>query len=129
MRVVIAGGCKCGKTTAAARYSGVVRHTDDVSMASDWNKAADTIALWFDEPYDCIEGVAAGRGLRRWLTTHAEGKPCDVLIVLLMPFTPLTTFQLAMNKGIAKVLDGVLPQLRERGVVVAFNVNAPFVPK
>jgi|SRR3982750_809243 len=125
MRVAIAGGARCGKTTASGRYQGIVRHTDDVAVG-DWDGASASVAAWFDEPYDCIEGVAVARGLRRWLLQHpancgtlrCEHKPCDVLIVMREPYGKLTTFQAAMNKGIDTVLRDIRPQLLARRVTI-----------
>lgn len=126
MKVAIAGGCRCGKTTAAKRwYRGIVRHTDDAARTDDWDSAAATIAGWFDQPFDCIEGVTVARALRHWLRSHPSGKPCDLLIVLLDPYTPLTPAQQAMNKGIATVLGEIYSTLVDRGVSVSGSIRTP----
>jgi adenylate kinase family enzyme len=117
MRIAIAGGPRCGKTTLAAKL-GDARHTDDV-MSLGWSEASAEVAAWFDAagPW-IIEGVAVPRALRKWLASHPEGKPVDVVYWLGEPFVDLTKGQSAMDKGCSKVWREIEEELRSRGVAI-----------
>lgn len=130
-RVVIAGGPKTGKTTLAHEMVGgdderdrgehahvTVRHTDDL-IHMGWSESSAAAALWLDEPGPwIIEGVAAPRALRKWLGSHPEGKPCDVVYWLDAQRVELTPGQAAMAKGCATVWLGIVDDLRARGVEI-----------
>lgn len=117
-KIAIGGGCRCGKTTLAANYSGIVRHTDDLRESVKYPNAADAVCRWFDEPFDVIEGVLVLRGLRRWLDLHPQGKPCDQLLLLFGPYEPLTNQQRNFNRGLRTILHGIRAGLLMRGVEV-----------
>ncbi len=120
MRIVISGAPKTGKTTLADDMAGTGRsamHTDDLIGSLDWSEASAEVSTWFDWPGSWIvEGVAVPRALRKWLARNPEGKPCDVAIVLSKPHVEQTKAQLAMGKGVDKVWQEILPELRKRGV-------------
>lgn len=122
-RLVIVGGPRTGKTTLAAELVGTrgltrVRHTDDL-IELGWSEASQRIAdEWLTEPGPwIIEGVAAVRGLRKWLRAN-PGRPCDRVVHLLTPKVFLTSGQAGMTKGHAKIWREVEPELRARGVEI-----------
>ena len=122
MKIVIVGGPKTGKTTFAKKLSSdteivPVRHTDDV-ISLGWSEGSAEVATWFDKPGSWIvEGVAAVRALRKWLDAHRDGKPCDVVKMMLTgPFGTPTKAQAAMTKGHNTVWAEIENDLRDRGV-------------
>lgn len=117
MRIAIAGGPRCGKTTLAETL-GAARHTDDL-IERGWSEASALTATWFDEPGPwIIEGVAVPRALRKWLAANPEGRPCDVVHWLGAPRVPLTDGQVSMFKGCAKVWGEIVGELQRRGVEI-----------
>lgn len=122
-RVVICGGCRTGKSTLAARWSkdhGVpVRASDDLASLG-WSQASEAAALWLERPGPWIcEGVAMARALRKWLRSHPDGLPCDVVVRLARVRVPsLLPGQASMNAGEHKVWSEVEPELRRRGVEI-----------
>lgn len=118
MRIAIAGGPRCGKTTLAASF-GEARHTDDLIGSKDWSAASAEVATWFDadDPW-IIEGVAVPRALRKWLIAHPDGKPCDVVHWLITPHVPLTKGQLGMLRGCETVWREIVGELTRRGVEI-----------
>jgi len=118
MRVVIGGVPRAGKTRLSGYYSGTVLHTDDLIGRLDWSAASEEVSRWMERPGTwCIEGVAAIRGIRKFLERN-HGKPCDQLIWLARPFVSLTIGQSTMAQGCQTVFDGVADSLRARGVKV-----------
>ena len=118
MRVVIGGVPRAGKTRLSTFYYGRVLHTDDLIGRYDWSDASEEVSRWFESPYDCIEGVTAIRGLRKFLSKQGKGKPCDQLIWLSRPFVALNAAQQTMAQGCETVFQGIADQLRSRGVIV-----------
>lgn len=119
-RTVILGGPRTGKTTlAASMRSGRLVHTDDLISTHAWSDASDAIAKMLDAPGPwVIEGVAAVRGLRKWLRAHAAGKPCDTVVAMWQPRVPLSKGQLAMAKACRTVFDEIRGELTRRGVAI-----------
>lgn len=118
MRIAIAGGPRCGKTTLAATM-GEARHTDDLIGQLDWSAASTEVSTWLNEPGPwIIEGVALPRALRKWLLANPEGKPCDVVHWLIAPHEELTSRQLGMLRGCETVWGEIEGELRRRGVDV-----------
>lgn len=116
-RVAICGGPRTGKTTLAASISDSAMHTDDL-ISLGWSEASAETAAWMAAPGPwVIEGVAVARALRKALDMSAY-RPVDRLIVCTRPFVELSRGQAAMAKGCATVLEGILPELMSRGVVV-----------
>ena len=122
-RVIVAGGCRCGKTELAKKFAGLhpgltVRHTDDLQKLG-WSEASEVATAWFDVqgPW-LVEGVAASRSLRKWLRAHPEGKPCDLVFRLTKPFEDLLPGQASMNVGERTVWREIEPELRRRGVTI-----------
>lgn len=87
-------------------------------MGASWSEQSRQAAVWFERPDSalCIEGVAVPRALRKWLRAHAQGKPVDELHILTRPYLPLSQAQVHMQKGIATVLEEIVPELHARGV-------------
>ena len=123
MKIVVGGGPRTGKTTFAHKL-GVelklpVKHTDDLIPILDWSGASQAVSEWFQRSEPCIiEGVAVWRALRKWLASHAVGKPCDTVYVLNTPMVDLSPGQDTMSKGCDTVWRQIEPELRERGVVI-----------
>lgn len=117
MRIVIAGGPRCGKTTFAATL-GEAKHTDDL-ISMGWSEASAETSSWFDAtgPW-VVEGVAAPRALRKWLAAHREGKPCDVVHWMGRPYEQLSPGQLGMLRGCETVWAEIVGELRRRGVEI-----------
>jgi hypothetical protein len=122
--ILIAGGPRCGKTSLANHLAAArgekAHHTDDLVGSLDWSACSAKAAEWIDQKTGVIEGVAMGRALRKWLAAHAEddAKPCDILYWCGRPKVELTPGQMAMHKGCATVMAGILPELQRRGVIV-----------
>lgn len=123
-RIVLAGGPKTGKTTAALELAAQlglepsqVRHTDDV-LCLGWRQSSEEVSHWFDEraPW-IVEGVAAPRALRKWLAAHPTGRPCDEVWWFAEPKVLTNAGQARMAKGCRTVMRQVLAELRRRGVV------------
>lgn len=132
-RIVIAGGPRTGKTTLAlelaAAHGITARHTDELVGTHDWSSASAEVATWFDAPGPWIvEGVAAARALRKWLASHPEGKPADLVRLLNKPREPLAKGQHAMAKGCATVWNEIAAELLVRGVRIAQGVRIETSP-
>ena len=65
-----------------------------------------------------MEGTVVPRALRKWLATHPEGKPVDVLLFRGEAFKTLNPGQETMRKGVQSVLKEIFPELKRRGVKV-----------
>jgi hypothetical protein len=123
-RTVIIGPPKAGKTTlglALAAELGVsLLHTDDLIGKFEWSAASDHIAtVWLAEPGPwIIEGVAAVRGLRKWLVANPSGKPCDLIIELPTPRIELSSRQAGMAKACLGIWTEIRESLRARGVAI-----------
>jgi len=125
-RIVIIGGPRTGKTTLARAVvvAGVphrhtpIRHTDDLIGVLDWSAASQKIAdQWLVAPGPwIIEGVAAVRGLRKWLRAHPMGAPCDTIIICSHPKVARTDGQERMAKGHDKIWAEIRDDLERRGV-------------
>lgn len=121
MKIVITGGCKCGKTTLANSLScPSTLHGDDLmSTGTSWSSLSEEMSWWFDRPGSwVIEGVQATRALRKWLAEHTTGKPCDRVVRMTGPLVHLTEGQLAMNKGEETVWAQIMSELSQRGVEI-----------
>lgn len=122
-RIVITGVPRSGKTTMVPNAD---LHTDDL-IPMGWSEASQHIAdRWLTRrgPW-VIEGVAAVRGLRKWLRQNPHGSPCDVAVFLGQPFVAYTKDgQLRMARGCAKVWGEIVIELRRRGVYAIAVPNA-----
>ena len=121
-RLIIAGGPRTGKTTLADRMAGewnlVALHTDDLIAGHSWSEASDMVWRWIEEPGPWVlEGVAAVRGLRKWLEAHG-GAPCERVIWLTRTFEPLTPGQHTMMKGCQTIWRDIVGELSARCVEV-----------
>lgn len=121
-RVAIAGGPRTGKTTygrALAAALGVPLVSTDDHMASSWEAVPDeVVAVLSALPEFVLEGVQAGRVLRRWYRADPSAPALDVVVVLDAPLVPRTPRQEAMARGCASVLRDVLPGLPRLGTEV-----------
>ena len=115
----MAGGPRTGKSTLAGALGLPVLSTDVLIVSYDWSQASEQVATWFDltGPW-VIEGVAAGRALRKWIKANLEGKPCDHILYLTHAYEQLTPGQATMAKGCATVWREILPELLKRGVTI-----------
>lgn len=122
MIIAIVGGPRTGKTTLGldlAVRSGTALLSTDSLIALGWSEASQEVAarmLTTDRDL-IVEGVAVARALRKALT-QTDGRPCDRLVVLERAHVELSAGQRAMAKGVATVLDEIMPELRARGVEV-----------
>lgn len=129
-RVVLAGGPRTGKSTLAetigALFGGKLYATDDLIGSHDWSAASAECARWMAEtpgPW-IVEGVAAVRGLRKWLEANPTGRPCDLVIWMSVPVVGRSPGQETMAKGCTTIWTGkpgspgVLTRLLDRGVMV-----------
>lgn len=121
-RLVIAGGPRTGKTSLAQALlddgaEGPVLHTDDL-IDLGWSEASEAASRWLDEPGPWIvEGVAAGRALRKWLTRTPPGiTPCDAVLYLDQPQVEISEAQERMRKGCRTVWEEIHIALHSRGV-------------
>jgi len=120
MRTGICGWSGCGKSTLSRQYTSVC-HGDDYCDLG-WSEASQHLADLFDDPsYDCYEGCALPRSLRKWCAQHREGRPIDHLIVLTRPFRAQTPGQVAQGKGHDTVLAEILPELKRRGIRIEYR--------
>ena len=118
-RIIIAGGPRTGKTTLAGQLAAQLHldqlHTDDLIAGHSWSTL---IMGWIEEPGPwVIEGVAAVRGLRKWLEAHG-GQPCDQVIWMVRPLEQLTPGQLTMMKGCQTIWRDIISELSHRCVEV-----------
>lgn len=123
-RLVIAGGPRTGKTTAAMalqeRRHWALLSTDALIHQYEWSQVSEIAATWFDHtpaPF-ILEGVAAARALRKWLASHPTGAPCDRIIVMTVPVVMRTREQETMAKGCDTVWAEIEPELRARDVTI-----------
>ena len=122
--IAIAGFPLAGKTTLAkelAEESGHEAISTDHLLAIElsWSDISQLTADWFDSLDEVIiEGVAVPRALRKWLSTHDEGKPCDTVYWLAKPKALMTDDQLAMGRGCLTVFKQISAELVARGVEV-----------
>jgi hypothetical protein len=120
-RVVVGGGPRVGKTMLARRLATdgrPVRETDE-AIDLGWSGASEHVATWLDAPGPWIvEGVAVARALRKWLASHPEGRPCDLLLWSSVPRSDRTPGQVTMGKGCETVLAEIRGELTRRGVRV-----------
>ena len=135
-RIVILGGPRTGKTTAAERLQTdgvvagatghVIHHSDDLiaelaHLGKDaWSEGSRRVAEWLDEPGPwIIEGVALARALRKWREAHpGASPPIDRVIRLTIPHVELTKGQAAMAKGEETVWNEVGPWLYANDVEI-----------
>jgi hypothetical protein len=118
-RVVVGGGPRVGKSTLARKLANdgrPVRCTDE-GIDLGWSKASEHVATWLDAtgPW-IVEGVAVARALRKWLASHPDGRPCDLLLGSSVPRADRTPGQVTMGKGCETVLAEIRGELARRGV-------------
>lgn len=120
MRILIAGGPKCGKTTFAATLGLAVRHTDDLIGTMSWSDVSDHVASrWMMLPGEwCIEGVAVARAIRKWLDANANGKPADRVYHMPEAKIELDARQEGMRKSCLTVFNEIRPELMARGCLI-----------
>lgn len=125
--IIVAGGPKTGKTTAAMMLAGVynvptVRHTDDLIEGRDWEAITDEVSRWFDDegPW-IVEGVVIPHALVKWFGRYSKGKPADLAIFLQKTHTGYTPQHVPMTKGCQTVWNKVLPLLSSVGCVVEYR--------
>ena len=94
MRILIAGGPKCGKTTFAATLGLAVRHTDDLIGTMSWSDVSDHVASrWMMLPGEWWgKGIQRGYGLdekrfslfnvHRWGDSESRPACCGVVPIL-----------------------------------------------
>lgn len=131
-RIVIAGWPRCGKTTLAQKiYDGSVavpgargapvRHLDSLAHLG-WSEASEAAVAWLDAPGPWIvEGVAAGRALRKWHALRVgQGAPVDLVCYLRLPRVALSEGQRRMGVGCDTVWEEVRDWLLATARVLDF---------
>jgi adenylate kinase family enzyme len=128
MKVVIIGVPRSGKTTLASAQeeykSDTLIHTDSLlgSEKLEWSQRSERIVDWMDAYDDyIIEGCDAVRGLRKYMKTYPDEKPCDVVVWMDTPRDELSKHQTAFGKGCFKIFNELLPRLSELGVQVVMR--------
>lgn len=132
MIVCITGGPRTGKThlaEAMALTSGTTLLRTDDLIALGWSQASQAVAArMLTTTGDLIvEGVAVPRALRKALD-QTDGRPCDRLIVLrsVRPEAGARSpGQVAMDKGLWRVLRDVWTELVARGVEIVGRDGEP----
>jgi DNA polymerase III delta prime subunit len=120
--ILVAGRPRCGKTTKAleiGRVLGVqVRSTDDLIGKGAWSNVSDEVSRWLDNPEPwIIEGVAAVRALRKWLTRHPkreEGLPLTALHWMRCPKAAVSPGQAALGKACETIWSEIRPEVLKR---------------
>lgn len=126
MKILIGGGPRCGKSTAAAAIAAAlgisnVRATD-TTKDMEWSEASALVARWISEPGPwIIEGVVVPRAIRKWYKAGNTGKPADAVLWFDRPVVERTPGQDTMGKGCLTVWNEVEPVLRRAGVEVQVN--------
>lgn len=121
--IVIAGAPRTGKTTLgkdlASKSGAPLYHTDDL-IELGWSEASEKVARhWLNLPGPwIIEGVAAVRGLRKFLRWYPGEQPCDRVIWKMHAWVPLTVGQARMARGCAKVFREIREDLGRVGVEI-----------
>jgi SPP1 gp7 family putative phage head morphogenesis protein len=123
MRIVIAGGPRTGKTTAAIKLaeklSIPLRHTDDLISRMPWREASAEVAKWFDNPGPwIIEGVTVVRAIRKWLANNKGLNFPAYVIRFVNSKVSQTTGQKVMHKGEETVWKTVEGHLSGMGLIV-----------
>lgn len=116
-RVMVIGGPRTGKTSLAAslRVEPLI-HADTLIDAFTWSAVSEELATLMGRPGPwLIEGVAAVRGLRKWLHEHSQGKPCDLVIVMSEAKVGRTPRQEAMAKQSETIFSRIIDELVRRG--------------
>lgn len=99
-----------------------VRSTDEYKDL-EWSEASLRASKWFDPDADgladIVEGVAAGRALRKWLLrTAVPAMPCKLVVWLKATHEPLTKPQETMAKGCRTVFEEIRKTLLARGIAI-----------
>lgn len=129
MKLVLTGVPRAGKTTLAGQLErdlGLpVRHTDDLASLP-WSEASERVVEWMAEPGPwLIEGVAAVRALRKFLSLRS-GLPCTEVYWMPEPHpgVPVTPGQQALAKGTRTIWTEIETKLRKRGVRISTLVRS-----
>lgn len=117
-RIAIAGAPRSGKTTLARALDPNAKHTDDLSFYQ-WSTQSYLASQWFSDPtIYTIEGTTVIRAIRKWLKLNQPGRPCDTLVYLHIPLTPLNMGQLRMAKATLTILNEIRDELIARGTTI-----------
>jgi len=129
-RIIVCGAPSAGKSTyasAAARSSGApLRHLDSLVEHHAWSAQSEAALVWLDAPGPwIIEGCAAVRALRKWLSSRpAPARPCERVVRLTVPRVPLSAGQARLAKGEETIWQQIAPELAARGVEIILPGNA-----
>jgi len=116
MKTVIMGIPKSGKTDASGNFENVI-HTDNF-MFLNWTEQSEFLQNLFSLESDfTLEGVAAVRALRKWMSRN-KGKPCEQVYWLDYSFEELSKGQETMAKAVTTIFNEIEPELKRRGVAI-----------
>lgn len=132
MKIVITGGPLTGKTTLAELMRGEgsrvrAMYSTDIFKHMSWSDQSLEVARMFSDkelgvPPDVddwiVEGTAAVRGLRKWMSLKSRGRPCDVVVYLTQQFGEPNSGHRSMKKGCDTIFSEITPNLLARGVRV-----------
>ena len=139
-RIAILGGPRTGKTTFATKLAkklGLLVHStgkrsEDPVVHTDsfiklgWDEIPDHVIAKLElEPDFILEGCQAARVLRRWFKQDPTAPKLDRVYVFTQAKMRRSAAHDAMAKGISSIITGLLPQLREAGVIVTTDPENP----
>ena len=122
-RIVVAGWPRCGKTTLATKLSEAhgwpVHHLDSLAHLG-WSEASAAAVELLERPGPWIvEGVAAGRALRKWRALRGDTVPVDAVYYLSTPYVSLSDGQRRMGLGCDTVWSEIADWLADVTVDLA----------
>jgi hypothetical protein len=95
-----------------------VNGTDQLAQLG-WSESSEAAARWLERPGPWIcEGVVMPRALRKFLATHPDRSPADLVIFVNEQVTDRVTGQVSMAKGCETVFQEILLALKATGAHV-----------
>jgi adenylate kinase family enzyme len=133
--IIITGVPKSGKSTLAVKWAEEKNQqlcrTDDMIEMMEWSEISNEIAKWIEGGDDeIIEGVAAVRGMRKWLKAHPDKQlPNLIFIFLYRPKIELTPGQVSMAKAVITIWEEIREDLQNRKAIILTDAVAKIKTK